>query len=239
MVQQRDLDDTAQRQTSSRVRVNLKAYKKELTGIQLSIQERTAHLPKLIADVIFRLRLSAAARVNPSVFARQHSELRRKQRLHRSNAGRRFANPGSEHLQHSAQESPNYSCRQVAARHHNYRRRSGFAVEANDAQLHGPFPWNKIAGVQLTRNRPAQGTSRFLRWTLQSVLFILQKVVEFLNQLHEFLMVLFLCDPLTQDMHAFSFIRGHGASRSDCAGNYSIADGRVNRNRRDSVQSQI
>jgi len=52
MVQQRDLDDTAQRQTSSRVRVNLKAYKKELTGIQLSIQERTAHLPKLIADVI-------------------------------------------------------------------------------------------------------------------------------------------------------------------------------------------
>jgi hypothetical protein len=105
MVQQRDLDDTAQRQTSSRVRVNLKAYKKELTGIQLSIQECTAHLPKLIADVIFRLRLSAAARVNPSVFARQHSELRRKQRLHRSNAGRRFANPGSEHLQHSAQES--------------------------------------------------------------------------------------------------------------------------------------
>jgi len=87
MVQRRDLDDTAQRQTSSRVRVNLKAYKKELTGIQLSIQERTAHLPKLIADVIFRLRLSAAARVNPSVFARQHSELRRKQRLHRSNAG--------------------------------------------------------------------------------------------------------------------------------------------------------
>ncbi len=167
---------------------------------------------------------SAAARVNPSVFARQHSELRRKQRLHRSNAGRRFANPGSEHLQHSAQESPNYSCRQVAARHHNYRRRSGFAVEANDAQLHGPFPWNKIAGVQLTRNRPAQGTSRFLRRTLQSVLFILQKVVEFLNQLHEFLMVLFLCDPLTQDMHAFSFVRGHGASRSDCAGNYSIAD---------------
>ena len=76
MVQQRDLDDTAQRQTSSRVRVNLKAYKKELTGIQLSIQERTAHLPKLIADVIFRLRLSAAARVNPSVYARQQSELR-------------------------------------------------------------------------------------------------------------------------------------------------------------------
>lgn len=98
---------------------------------------------------------------------------------------------------------------------------------------------DKIAGVQLTRNRPAQRTSRFLRWTLQSVLFILQKVVEFLNQLHEFLMVLFLCDPLTQDMHAFSFIRGHGASRSDCAGNYSIADGRVNRNGRDSVRSQI
>jgi hypothetical protein len=46
------------------------------------------------------------------------------------------------------------------------------------------------------------------------VLFILQKVVEFLNQLHEFLMVLFLCDPLTQDMHALSFIRGHGASRT-------------------------
>ena len=130
----------AQRQTSSRVRVNLQAYKKELTGIQLSIQERTAHLTKLIADVILRLRLSAAARVNRSVFARQHGELRRKQRLHRSNAGRRFANPGSEHLQHSAQESPNYGCRQVAARHHNDRGRSGFAVEANDAQLHGRSP---------------------------------------------------------------------------------------------------
>jgi len=119
---------------------------------------------------------------------------------------------------------------------------SGFAVEANDVQLHGPFRWNKIAGVQLTRNRPAQGTSRFLRWALQSVLFILQKVVEFLNQFHEFLMVLFLCDPLTQDMHAFSFISGHGASSSDYAGNYSIAriaNGRLNRNRRDSVQSQI
>jgi hypothetical protein len=87
MVQQRELDDTAQRQTSPRVRVNLQVYKKELTGIQLSIQERTAHLPKLIADVIFRLRLSAAARVNPSVFARPHSELLCKQRLHRSNAG--------------------------------------------------------------------------------------------------------------------------------------------------------
>ena len=76
MAQQLDLDDIAQRQTSSRVRVNLQGHKKELTGIQLSIQERTGHRPELIADVIFRLRHSAAASVNPSVYARQQSELR-------------------------------------------------------------------------------------------------------------------------------------------------------------------
>jgi hypothetical protein len=157
MVQQRELDDTAQRQTSPRVRVNLQVYKKELTGIQLSIQERTAHLPKLIADVIFRLRLSAAARVNPSVFARQHSELRRKQRLHRSNAGRRSANPGSEHLQHSAQESPNYSCRQVAARHHTIADEVDSQFEANNAQLHGPFPeTGSQESNQLGTDRPKE-----------------------------------------------------------------------------------
>jgi CheY-like chemotaxis protein len=54
---------------------------KELTCIPLSFEERTGHLPGLIADLIFRLRLPPTAKthLSVSVAARQHGEMRRKQ----------------------------------------------------------------------------------------------------------------------------------------------------------------
>jgi len=51
----------------------------ELTAVPLSFEARTGHLPNLIADLIFRLRLPATAKASPSVSARQHGDLRRKQ----------------------------------------------------------------------------------------------------------------------------------------------------------------
>jgi CheY-like chemotaxis protein len=51
----------------------------ELTCIQLSVEERTGHLPSLIADLIYRLRLSQAEKAEISIPARQHGDLRRQQ----------------------------------------------------------------------------------------------------------------------------------------------------------------
>jgi CheY-like chemotaxis protein len=51
----------------------------ELTCIPLSFQERTGHLPGLLADLIYRLRLPVSARASFSMAARQHGNLRRKQ----------------------------------------------------------------------------------------------------------------------------------------------------------------
>lgn len=52
---------------------------KELTCIPLSFEARTGHLPELIADLIFRLRLAPTAKAEDSTSARQHGDLRRKQ----------------------------------------------------------------------------------------------------------------------------------------------------------------
>jgi DNA-binding response OmpR family regulator len=51
----------------------------ELTCIPLSFEARTGHLPNLIADLIFRLRLPPTAKADASSSARQHGDLRRKQ----------------------------------------------------------------------------------------------------------------------------------------------------------------
>jgi len=51
----------------------------ELTRIPLSFEARTGHLPNLIADLIFRLRLPRTAKGDASSAARQHGDLRRKQ----------------------------------------------------------------------------------------------------------------------------------------------------------------
>ena len=52
---------------------------KELTCIPLSFEDRTGHLPNLLADLIYRLRLPPTARADISISAREHGELRRKQ----------------------------------------------------------------------------------------------------------------------------------------------------------------
>jgi hypothetical protein len=42
-------------------------------------EDRTGHLPNLIADLVYRLRLPATAKANISIAARKHGDLRRKQ----------------------------------------------------------------------------------------------------------------------------------------------------------------
>ncbi len=52
---------------------------KELTCIPLTFEDRTGHLPNLLADLIFRLRLPATAKADISFPAREHGDLRRRQ----------------------------------------------------------------------------------------------------------------------------------------------------------------
>lgn len=51
----------------------------ELTRITLNYDERTGHLPKLLHDVIVRLRLNTSAKAPVSVAAGHHGDLRHKQ----------------------------------------------------------------------------------------------------------------------------------------------------------------
>jgi DNA-binding response OmpR family regulator len=51
----------------------------ELTCIPLSFEDRTGHLPNLVGDLIFRLRLPRTAKANASISARAHGSLRRTQ----------------------------------------------------------------------------------------------------------------------------------------------------------------
>jgi len=51
----------------------------ELTRIPLAFEDRTGHLPNLIADLICRLRLPRAEKANISIPAREHGDLRRQQ----------------------------------------------------------------------------------------------------------------------------------------------------------------
>ncbi len=54
-------------------------HDKELTCVPLSFEARTGHLPNLIADLIFRLRLPPTAKGDICIAARQHGDLRRQQ----------------------------------------------------------------------------------------------------------------------------------------------------------------
>lgn len=52
----------------------------ELSSVPLSRDERTGHLPQLLRDLIFRLRLDAGMESTPiSIAAREHGEMRRRQ----------------------------------------------------------------------------------------------------------------------------------------------------------------
>jgi CheY-like chemotaxis protein len=59
--------------------MTLVEHDEELTCIPLSFEDRTGHLPNLLADLIFRLRLPQMAEADISVAARAHGNLRRKQ----------------------------------------------------------------------------------------------------------------------------------------------------------------
>ena len=51
----------------------------ELSGVSLSYQERTGHLPLLLGDLVRRLRLAPNAKLPNSTAAREHGIMRRKQ----------------------------------------------------------------------------------------------------------------------------------------------------------------
>jgi hypothetical protein len=59
--------------------ISLVEKEPELTRVPLNFEERTGHLPKLLHDVIARLRLDKGSRAPVSVAASQHGQLRRKQ----------------------------------------------------------------------------------------------------------------------------------------------------------------
>lgn len=71
---ERDLDATIQNWMS---RVE---HTEELTAIRLTYQERTAHLPLLLGDLVRRLRLAPNVKAPISHAAREHGILRRQQR---------------------------------------------------------------------------------------------------------------------------------------------------------------
>jgi CheY-like chemotaxis protein len=54
-------------------------HDEELTCTPLSFEDRTGHLPNLIADLVNRLRLPRTAKAAISIAAREHGDLRRKQ----------------------------------------------------------------------------------------------------------------------------------------------------------------
>jgi hypothetical protein len=51
----------------------------DLIAVSLTYEERTGHLPKLLRDVIVRLRLDAGTKAPLSIAATRHAELRREQ----------------------------------------------------------------------------------------------------------------------------------------------------------------
>jgi RsbT co-antagonist protein rsbRD N-terminal domain len=51
----------------------------DLTAVSLSYEDRTGHLPKLLRDLIARLRLDAGTKAPVSIAATRHAELRREQ----------------------------------------------------------------------------------------------------------------------------------------------------------------
>ena len=70
---ERNLDTTVQAWMS------LVEQDAELTCIPLSFADRTGHLPGLLADLIYRLRMPATAEASFSIAAHEHGDLRRSQ----------------------------------------------------------------------------------------------------------------------------------------------------------------
>src|ERR1700674_2734693 len=59
--------------------MDLVEHDEELTCLPLSFEDRTGHLPNLLADLVYRLRLPPTAKATISIAAREHGDLRRRQ----------------------------------------------------------------------------------------------------------------------------------------------------------------
>ena len=59
--------------------MELVEHDEELTCIPLGFEDRTGHLPNLLADLVYRLRLPPTAKATISITARKHGDLRRRQ----------------------------------------------------------------------------------------------------------------------------------------------------------------
>ena len=59
--------------------MELVGHDEELTCLPLSFEDRTGHLPNLLADLVYRLRLPPTAKATISITARKHGDLRRRQ----------------------------------------------------------------------------------------------------------------------------------------------------------------
>jgi hypothetical protein len=73
--------DILERELDTTIQDWMRLVEKEpdLARIRLSFEERTGHLPRLLHDVIARLRLDRGSKAPVSVAASHHGELRRKQ----------------------------------------------------------------------------------------------------------------------------------------------------------------
>jgi chemotaxis regulatin CheY-phosphate phosphatase CheZ len=73
--------DILERETANLIQEWLDLVEKEpdLTRIPLSFEERTGHLPRLLHDVVKRLRLDSGTKAQISKAAADHGDLRRKQ----------------------------------------------------------------------------------------------------------------------------------------------------------------
>ena len=115
--------------------VEMVEHDEELTCIPLSFEDRTGHLPNLIADLVNRLRLPPTAKANISIAAREHGDLRRKQGYTAA-----MVVEESRILQVSIFNTyttiyPQSGFQQGTAGRGHHRRRSGFAIEAGHIQL--------------------------------------------------------------------------------------------------------
>jgi chemotaxis regulatin CheY-phosphate phosphatase CheZ len=73
--------DILERETANLIQewLDLVEKKPDLTRIPLSFEERTGHLPRLLHDVVKRLRLDSGTKAPISKAAADHGDLRRKQ----------------------------------------------------------------------------------------------------------------------------------------------------------------
>jgi hypothetical protein len=73
--------DILERELDATIHEWMRLVEKEpdLSRIQLNFEERTGHLPRLLHDVIARLRLDKGSKAPVSIAASHHGELRRKQ----------------------------------------------------------------------------------------------------------------------------------------------------------------